>query len=63
MEAKKPRKRNKARRTYTHKPNAVCITIHSMDGAPVPKAVLNACAASVEQIATDYGLLINLAEA
>lgn len=58
---KQPRKRNKPRK-YVHKPNAVCVTIHSVDGSPVPRAVLNAAADSITQIATDYNCLVNLAE-
>lgn len=55
---RKPQKRG-----YIHRPNAVCITIHSQDGSPVPRSVLNEAAESVTQIALDNHLLINLAEA
>jgi hypothetical protein len=48
--------------SYIHRPNAVCITIHSQDGSPVPRSVLNEAADSVTQIALRNGLLINLAE-
>lgn len=55
-------KRSKPRRTYVHRPNAVCVTIHSMDGSPVPKSVLNEAADSITDVAMRNGCLINLAE-
>lgn len=57
MSAKKPRKR-----TYIQRPNAVCITIHSQDGSPVPRRVLDEAAHRVTNLALENGLLINLAE-
>lgn len=59
-EVKKSRKPQK--RTYVHRPNAVCITVHSPDGSPVPRSVLNEAADAVTQIALANGLLINLAD-
>lgn len=61
-EQKKNRKRTAKPRTYIHKPNAVCITIHSTDGSAVPRAVLDEAANAVTAIALNNGLLINLAE-
>lgn len=61
-EQKKTRKRGKPKRTYVPRPNAVCITIHSMDGSPVPRAVLDAAATAVTDIAIQNNCLINLAE-
>jgi hypothetical protein len=58
----KSRRKRPQKRTYIHRPNAVCITIHSQDGSPVPKAVLNEAANAVTQIALHNRLLINLAE-
>lgn len=58
MPAKKPRKRP----TYIPRPNAVCITIHSQDGAPVPRRILDEAARRVTDLALENGLLINLAE-
>lgn len=55
-------KRGKPRRTYVHRPNAVCITVHSMDGSPVPRSVLNEAAEAVTDIAIKNNCLINLAE-
>lgn len=60
--SEKPRRKKAPKRTYTHKRNAVCITIHSQDGSAVPRSVLNEAAESVTQIALKNGLLINLAE-
>lgn len=61
-EKQKTRKRSKPRRTYVHKPNAVCVTIYSMDGSAVPKAVLEEAADSVTAVALKNNLLIGLAE-
>lgn len=61
-EQKRTRKRTRTKRTYVHRPNAVCITIYSTDGSAVPKSVLNKAAESVTQVAFDHGLLIGLAE-
>lgn len=61
-EQKKARKRGKPKRTYVHRPNAVCITIHSMDGSQVPREVLEAAADSIMDIAMQHNCLINLAE-
>lgn len=55
-------KKELKKRTYVHKPGAVCITIHSQDGSPVPKAVLDDAADAVWHIARENSLLINLAE-
>jgi hypothetical protein len=55
-------RRKKPKRTYIHRRNAVCITIHSPDGSQVPRSVLNEAADAVTQIALKNGLLINLAE-
>lgn len=64
--AEKQRSRSKRGRPpvrrYIHRPNAVCITIHSQDGSPVPKSVLNEAAEAVTNIALANGLLINLAD-
>lgn len=62
MPEKKTRKRNRQKRTYIHRPNAVCVTIHSQDGSPVPRSVLNQAAEAITQVALDNNLLINLAE-
>jgi hypothetical protein len=61
-EQKKRRSKRPQRRTYINRPNAVCITIHSQDGSPVPKSILNEAASSVTNIALEHGLLINLAD-
>jgi hypothetical protein len=61
-EVKKPG-RKPQKRGYIHRPNAVCITIHSQDGSPVSKSVLNDAADAVTQIALSNHLLINLADA
>jgi hypothetical protein len=62
MTDKKPRRKNRPRRTYINRPNAVCITIHSQDGSPVPRSVLNEAAEKVTNLALEHGLLINLAD-
>lgn len=59
---KKGKRRRPQRRTYINRPNAVCITIHSQDGSPVPKSVLNEAAEAVTDVALRNGLLINLAD-
>lgn len=61
-EQKKPRKRSRPKRTYVHRPNAVCITIYSTDGSAVPKSVLAEATEAVTDIALNNGLLIGLAE-
>jgi hypothetical protein len=58
----KPRRKRPQKRSYMHRSNAVCITIHSQDGSPVPKSVLNEAAEAVTEIALKNRLLINLAE-
>lgn len=61
-----PKKRNRGkgrqRRTYINRPNAVCITIHSQDGSPIPRSVLNEASERVTNLALEHGLLINLAD-
>lgn len=56
------RRRPRSKKGYVHRPNALCVTVHSIDGSPVPRSVLAEAAAAVEEVATRYGLLINLAE-
>lgn len=58
----KTRKRTRPKKTYIHRPNAVCITIHSQDGSAVPRSVLDEAADAVTEIALRNRLLINLAE-
>jgi hypothetical protein len=58
--AKRPRQQPK---TYIHRPGAVCITIHSQDGSPVPRSVLNEASDAVWEVAQKNNLLINLADA
>jgi len=60
--SKKNEKRRQTKRTYVHRPNAVCITIHSQDGSPVPRSVLSEASDAVWEIAQKYNLLINLAD-
>lgn len=62
MAEQKNKRRPRAKRTYIHRPNAVCITIHSQDGSPVPRAVLNEATEAVTNIALRNNLLINLAD-
>lgn len=62
MAEQKQRNRGRAKRTYVHRPNAVCITIHSQDGSSVPRAVLNEATAAITDIARYYNLLINVAD-
>ncbi len=63
-EAKKTRAKRKPQpKTYVHRPNAVCITIHSQDGSPVSRSVLDEAADAVWEVARANNLLINLADA
>lgn len=61
---RKPSRQRKPRpkRTYVHRPNALCITIYSQDGQPVPRAVLDEAAEAVTEIALKHRLLIGLAD-
>jgi hypothetical protein len=59
---KKPRRRPRQKRTYIHRPNAICVTVHSQDGSAIPNSVRNEIAESVTDIALAHGLLINLAD-
>jgi hypothetical protein len=59
---KKRNRKRPPRRTYINRPNAVCITVHSQDGSPVPRSVLNEATSAVTNIALEHGLLINLAD-
>lgn len=60
-EQRKPRKKT-PRRTYVHRTNAVCVTIYSQDGRPVPRSVLDEATQSILDIAIKNNLLISLAE-
>lgn len=60
-EQKKSRPKRKSRK-YVHKTNAVCITLHSVDGSTVPRPVLDAAIQRVEELAQDYNCLVNVAE-
>lgn len=62
MSDQKRTRKKTPKRTYINRPNAVCVTIHSQDGSPVPRSVLNEAAESVTDIAFKHNLLINLAE-
>lgn len=61
-EQKKQRSRGRAKRTYVHRPNAVCITIHSQDGSAVPRAILNEATEAIVEFARFHNLLINVAD-
>lgn len=54
--------RPRTKRTYIHRPNAVCVTIHSQDGSPVPRSVLNEATSAIWHIAHNNNLLINIAD-
>jgi hypothetical protein len=56
------RRRPRQKRTYIHRPNALCVTVHSQDGSPIPNGVRNEIAEAVTNIALAHGLLINLAD-
>lgn len=56
------RRRNTTKRTYIHRPNAVCVTLHSQDGSPVPRSVLNEATSAIWHIAHNNNLLINIAD-
>lgn len=59
----KQKSRKKQKKVYVHRPNSVCVTLHSPDGRPVPREVLDEAASSIEHIAIKHNLLINVAEA
>lgn len=61
-EEKKKGRRKQPKRTYVHRPNAVHITVYSVDGQPVPKKVLEEAATAVQDVAFRNNLLIGLAE-
>lgn len=52
----------KPRRTYVHRSNALCITLHSPDGSSVPKQVFEEAVEAVSNIAVQNRLVVNLAE-
>lgn len=58
---RKPRKKA-PKRTYIPRTNAVCITVYSPQGKPVPRSVLDKAEQAVLDIALENGLLISLAE-
>lgn len=63
MDEKKQRRIRRPRNNkYVPRTNAVHITIHSQDGNPVPRSVLDQATRAVEEVATKNRLLINVAE-
>jgi hypothetical protein len=62
MSEAKRKRPARPKRTYIHRPNAICVTVHSQDGSPVPRSVLNEVAEAVTDVALRNGLLINLAD-
>ena len=61
MSETKKRPRAK-KRTYVHRPNAMCFTVYSQDGSPVPRHVLDEVNDSIIEIARHYNLLVGIAD-
>lgn len=57
----KPRKRKRNRQTYQYKANAVSVTVYHPMGDTIPAAIRREIEDSVFAVASENGLLINIA--
>ena len=44
---------------FVNKSNAVCVVVHTMEGAPIPEGIANEIVSSIDEIAKRERYLVN----